>query len=369
MSKSNQLTRVLQLHLGKSMNLARIRFLSLMILALYKVQSVNFEKLATAFDSKAKRESSLRRIQRFICQYALPLDLVARLIFTLLPHRPPYSLLLDRTNWKSGSTEINILMLSIAYQGVSFPILFSLLPGKGSSSSEQRILLLERYIQLFGKQTILYLMADREFTGESWLSFLHVENIKYFIRIKDKSVTINSRNGKRIHIRGIFNRLAVNHVQFIPESFIIHGNECYLSALCFINDKGQKDLLVIISLENNHNSLELYRDRWQIETMFRGFKSSGFNIEATHLRDIHRVEKLLAIVMIAFTWAYITGVYRSEHQKEIKIMKHGRRAKSFFKYGLEFIVQALMNPNKSKLFWIALKILSCTKITRPGNIF
>lgn len=54
MSKSNQLTHVLQLHLGKSMNLARIRFLSLMIFALYKVQSVSFEKLATAFDSKAK---------------------------------------------------------------------------------------------------------------------------------------------------------------------------------------------------------------------------------------------------------------------------------------------------------------------------
>lgn len=243
MSKSNQLTRVLQLHLGKSMNLARIRFLSLIILALNKVQSVNFEKLATVFDLKAKRESSLRRIQRFISQYALPLDLVARLIFNLIT--PQVS--------------------------------------------------------------------------------------------------------------------SINHVQFIPESFIIHENECYLSALCFINDKGQKDLLVIISLENNHNSLELYRDRWQIETMFRGFKSSGFNIEATHLRDIRRVEKLLAIVMIAFTWAYITGVYRSEYLKEIKIMKHGRKAKSFFKYGLEFIVQALMNPNKSKLFGIALKILSCTK--------
>ena len=84
-------------------------------------------------------------------------------------------------------------MLSIAYQGLSFPILFSLLPGKGASSSEQRILLIERYINLFGKQTILHLMADREFTGESWLSFLHVEKIKYFIRIKDKSVTIKDK--------------------------------------------------------------------------------------------------------------------------------------------------------------------------------
>lgn len=108
MSKSNQLTRMLVRHLGKSMNLARIRFLSFMILALYKIQSVNFEKLVTAFDSKAKRESSLRRIQRFMASYHLSQEIVAKLIFALLPHKLPYTLILDRTNWKSGSTEINI---------------------------------------------------------------------------------------------------------------------------------------------------------------------------------------------------------------------------------------------------------------------
>ena len=98
MSKSNQLTRILVLPLGKSMNLARIRFLSLIILALYKVQSVNFEKLASAFDCEAQRDSSLRRIQRFISGYALSADILAKLIFALLPDDPPYSLLLDRTN-------------------------------------------------------------------------------------------------------------------------------------------------------------------------------------------------------------------------------------------------------------------------------
>lgn len=80
------------------MNLARIRFLSLMNLALYKVQTVNFEKLATAFDCEAQRDSSLRRIQHFISGYALSTDLLAQLIFALLPHGPPYCLLMDRTN-------------------------------------------------------------------------------------------------------------------------------------------------------------------------------------------------------------------------------------------------------------------------------
>ena len=359
MSKSNQLTRILVLPLGKSMNLARIRFLSLIILALYKVQSVNFEKLASAFDCEAQRDSSLRRIQRFISGYALSADILAKLIFALLPDDPPYSLLLDRTNQKSGVTDINILMLSISYQGVSFPILYSLLP-VGSSSTEYRIDIIERYINLFGKHTILNLLADRQFTGESWLSFLYAGKIKYFIHIQERSLTLNYTNGKRINIKGIFNRLRINQAQSIPKPFIIHGNRYYLSALCFINDKGKRDLLVILFPEKSDNVLDLYRERWQIEAMFRGFKFSGFNLEDTLQRDIAKFEKLLAIVMIAFTWAYITGIYCDNHLKEIRILKHGRNTKSFFKYGLEFITQALMNPNKSKLFYIALKILSGT---------
>lgn len=240
MSKSNQLTRMLVLHLGKSMNLARIRFLSFMILALYKVQSVNFEKLATAFDSKAKRKSSLRRIQRFMASYHLHQEIVAKLIFALLPHKPPYTLILDRTNWKSGPTEINILMLSIAYKQLSFPILFSIFAHRGSSSALERIKLMERYIKLFTKHTILHLVADREFTGELWLSFLSHNHIKYFLRIKNDALTISYVSGKRINIKGIFNRLKINQAQFIPHPFIIHGNKCYLSGLSLKDQDTQK---------------------------------------------------------------------------------------------------------------------------------
>lgn len=53
------------------------------VLALCKVQPVGFEKLANALDSEAMAVSSLRRIQRFIAQYALNSDLIAKLIFGL----------------------------------------------------------------------------------------------------------------------------------------------------------------------------------------------------------------------------------------------------------------------------------------------
>ncbi len=43
------------------------------------------------------------------------------------------------------------------------------------------------------------------------------------------------------------------------------------------------------------------KQRWQIETMFKAFKTQGFNIEDTHLSDIGRIDKLVAVVSFAFT--------------------------------------------------------------------
>jgi hypothetical protein len=78
--------------------------------------------------------------------------------------------------------------------------------------------------------------------------------------------------------------------------------------------------------------------------MFKAMKSSGFNIEDTHLRDHQRVAKLMSLVFIAFVWCYKVGIFVDEYVKPIKIKKHGFRAKSIFKYGLEFIANILLNP-------------------------
>ena len=99
-SKSSELVSIF--HKQTGWNLARVKFFVLMISALCKVQTVGFEKLATAFDSRAYTSSSLRRIQRFMANYFCDIDLIARLIFRLLPHKPPFRLAMDRTNWKFG---------------------------------------------------------------------------------------------------------------------------------------------------------------------------------------------------------------------------------------------------------------------------
>ncbi len=69
--KSSELNLALSSHFKGKINLARIKLISHFIIALCKVQTVTFEKLANAFESSADCKSSLRRIQRFIADYTL----------------------------------------------------------------------------------------------------------------------------------------------------------------------------------------------------------------------------------------------------------------------------------------------------------
>lgn len=121
------------------MNLARIKFLSLMILALCKVQTVSCCKLSIAFEGGSEALSCMRRVQRFMSFYALDLDLIARLIMMLLSHKGPYTLSMDGTNWQFDHTDINALVIGIAYEGVAFHIFFRLLPKRSNSNTQERI--------------------------------------------------------------------------------------------------------------------------------------------------------------------------------------------------------------------------------------
>ena len=50
--------------------------------------------------------------------------------------------------------------------------------------------------------------------------------------------------------------------------------------------------------------------------------------------------------MIAYVWCYLVGIHIHENIKTIKVLNHGRKAKSLFKYGLDHISQCLLNNRK-----------------------
>jgi hypothetical protein len=295
------------------MNLAHIKFFGLFICTLCKVQTICFEKLATAFETDAMSKSSLRRIQRFMANYVLDTDLIARIIFKMLPHQPPYRLAIDRTNWKFGETNINVLTLAIVYQGVAFPILMIMLDKLGNSDTAERIRIMNRYLRLFGRETIDCLLADREFVGEHWIAYLNNHKIRYYIRIRENFIVHDPRTGRELKAFVMFAGLKCGECKIQYRIFRVNGQLCYLSASKLKGKDGKPELQIIISYNQPENAQDFYKERWQIETAFKGLKSSGFNIELTHLTDLDRIEKLFTIVMLAFAWAYVVGVFINDN--------------------------------------------------------
>lgn len=358
MDKSNELFSILYTLWGKKMNLCRIKFISMMILSLFKVQTVNYERLSTAFDCPVMTSSIVRRIQRFMASYKLNTDLVAIFIYHILPHQAPYALAMDRTCWNVRGKEINILVLSIIYKGSAFPILFSSCPGKGNSNCKDRATLIERFITLFGENSIASLAADREFVGSEWMQYLTSKNINFFLRVKGYYM-VTTRSGHKRKIERLFDFLKVNQQYSFKRAFYQMGAECYLTAIRFINKDGKAELLVVASANRQTDALQAYKMRWQIESAFKSFKSAGFNLEDTHISDRFRVEKIFAIISMAFAWAYAVGNYIDRNIKPIRILKNGRRAYAIFRYGLMYIARILITGYKNISF-DPLKFLSCT---------
>lgn len=336
---------------------ARIKFLACIIIAISKLHTVCFERLAEGFDSDALVLSRLRRIQRFFASFQVDSDLIAHFLFAFLPHKTNLRLSIDRTNWQFGKTDINIFMLSVCHDGMALPLLWTMLDKRGNSNSLGRMALMERFIRLFGKECIQDLVADREFIGDKWFTYLQRERIAFHIRVRE-NLWFNKPNGERLKMNWIAQGLRLNEVYHHPKLLYLDNTLVYVSA---IRLKGN-GYLIIASFNNQEQSIQNYRDRWQIETMFKAFKTNGFNLEDTHLQALERIDKLVALVSIAFVWAYKVGLQKHLYEKAIPIKKHGRKAYSIFKYGMRVINDALLNAyniqnQQIDAIWL---LLSCT---------
>lgn len=330
MKEINKLQAALSQHL--SWHGARIAFLALFLVALFRVRTVNQEELAGAFRSRAKVASNRKRLKRFFSEFEFDEDEIARLVVGLARIPEPWTLSLDRTNWSFGSVHFNILVLGVVHEGIAFPLLWTMLDKQGNSNSSERMDLLDRFERLFGHVRVDCLTADREFIGEEWFSYLLLSRIPFRIRIRYDQF-ISSQAGKcRWKGADLFRALTPGQVKILSKKRWVSKRKLHVIATRLADG----ELLILVTDSRPQTALRDYARRWGIETLFGALKTRGFNLEATHFRHAHSLCKLLALLAIAFTWAMRAGLWL--HQKKpLKCKAHGRREKSLFRLGFDFL--------------------------------
>jgi len=336
---------------------SRLNCLVQILQALFAVRTVNLTQIAAAFKTSVKEESSYRRVCRFFTGFSFDLSSIVSLVFCLFPLGDKCILILDRTNWKWGKFPINILVLSVAYLGISIPIFWVVLDLEGNSCLEDRVAILKRAIQRLGIAKIEVLLADREFIGTDWFEFLIANKIPFTIRIKQNSY-LKTREGSTIPAGML--RKYLGRKKIVNYPIILWGLALYVSVE---RRRCAKEQMIVVSNVEFENPLALYRRRWEIETLFGCLKGRGFRMEDTHMVDADKIEKLLFVLVIGFCWAYRTGDIKAQ-EIPIEVKTHGRKARSLFREGLNWIRKAIFGDIGLREFR---RLLSCFVSSQPGT--
>jgi hypothetical protein len=159
---------------------SRKKFMIEFILSVIKQRSVQFSKIAETLNENATVKSNIRRIELFFQKYVLDEFMFATFWRSLI-NQDKLVLAIDRTNWKFGKTNYNILMLTANNNNTAIPLFFMLLDKRGNSDQEERISLMEKYITAFGADSIQTIIGDREFIGEKWIQWLKKKIFHLFL--------------------------------------------------------------------------------------------------------------------------------------------------------------------------------------------
>lgn len=342
-TKDRGLAEILNDHFN--WNKARMECFAGMLFALIKMRTVNLALLACAFEGEATIDSRYKRIKRFFSTFTIDMAVIAGWVMNLFDLDKVY-LSMDRTNWQWGKADINILMLSVVYKGIAFPVLWSLLDKAGNSNTAERIVLIQRLVNRIGKGRIAGVLGDREFIGNDWFAWLRKESIPFCMRIKKNMLTTNSR-GVIVYAEELFRDLSVGSQRILPDPRKLWEQTVYLSALRLSDG----ELLIVATDSLMADPIGHYGKRWEIETLFGCLKSKGFNFEDTHIINPARINKLLVLLCVAFCWAHKVGEWRHD-EKSIKLKKHGRKSQSLFRYGLDYLRDVFMNKKSGNQHFI-----------------
>lgn len=324
----------------------RLAVLSALVLAIIQARSVVLYTLKNHVHLPGTREMRYQRLRRFV-QYQLPDELFPRFILSLLPPGDLW-LILDRTNWKFGQSDINILLLSAVWNGFSFPLIWTLLPHSGNSNQTQRQKLIEQLIQLRSDRRIAGVLADREFIGEDWFKFLKDHKIAPCIRIRADNKVDGSP------VKAYFCNMRTGEMRVWHRPMHVFGVK--LRVLAFKCQDGE--MLFLAYQGRPKQNLARYARRWEAENLHAALKSRGFNLEDTGLKIATRVSTLLLAVSLAFIWSCLTGEIEAARQR-VKRKKHGYNEISVFRLGLDTLQDLLLHASS------ALRHAVCTLM--PGN--
>ncbi len=330
-----------QAHLKSQLSRTEYLFLQILINVLQAIKNVSVEKLATALPLPILFESRRKKIQRFLSQPNWNIETIWFPIIRgwldryFTPGQVIY-VVIDRTSWGC----INLLMVSVVWEKRAIPIYFELLPKLGSSNLAEQQAAIGQVLPLF-KTYKTVVLGDREFCSVKLANWLKQQQVFFCLRLKKNEFIqgeteiwyqlkdLGLSPGASVFLQGV---KVTKNPGFARFNIASKWKRKYLG---WTPEEGW---FILTNLDSLQSAIQAYKQRFDIEEMFRDFKSGGYNLEGTHVCG-ERLISLILLLAIAYTSATLFGkkIKRMGVQKYLgRVKEYGRiqRRHSSFYIGL-----------------------------------
>lgn len=329
------------------------RKLSLAVGAMLEGQTPNTVELSNLLplptERQDMREQWLRRLLKnsLLNCTAVMTPFATRELSKAGQNRQTILLCLDQSDL---GNRMALLIISVRVGGRALPLAWQAQTGAANLGFEAQKELLECVLSWLPTDAEVLLLADRFYPSLGLFEWLHSHGWKYRLRLKgnvladpgfgDETTTRDLARGMterflpkvRLFASGVMTNLGILHEAGHLEPWII-AMDCYPSRAAVID----------------------YRERWGIEPMFADFKTRGFELGDSQLRQSDRLERLVLIMVLSMYWCVQIGrddatqnptplEKKAHHQTDPKhwiFRKLQRSLVSWFKRGLRFIMRCL----------------------------
>ncbi len=324
-----------------------VKVMLLLIQCIVRCRTVNLNKCkAEAGAVLGRKDLKLHNIYtRFIRFFKIKsIDAfcvgITWLIIYLIGFKENVYMVMDRTNWKIGIININVLFVGLLLpNGVFVPIIWKNLNKRGNSNEQERMNLMTRFCKVWHQHSKLQitLLADREFIGLKWFKFIRKLKWGLVIRLRyqDYWGQVAQALDKTIYKTERLIERKVKRNGFFQVQIELNGQKLFYTV--FPNkgkrknkSKGDKYVILLSDFEDLKLISEAYYQRWGIEVFFYHCKSNGFNLEDLNLTQLLKAQLMMGITAVAYVLCILNGL-KCQRTKKVKVyLKNykGKKARS-----------------------------------------
>lgn len=318
----------------------RIRNMALFLSGLYASGQPHLSKIVRKWPLLGKIPSLTNRLWRFLSNPRVVVaDWYAPVAVAIVARLPAgvITVVIDTT--KVGFYH-RVMTIGVAFKKRTLPLVWSVRRGrKGHTKVAEQLALFRRVARILPQQAEIWVVGDTEFQSVRLLRWIRRQNWHFVIRQQGKNkvrwvgqpwIKINALPLEPGETRGIgWVRLTEKH-DAGWYWLLLHWETGEDEAWYLVSDRAGRTAL-----------LKTYRKRMWVEEMYGDMKGHGFDLEATHLKDAARINRLFLGICIVFVWLITLGSWVVKRGFRHLIDHKSRRDKSYFRLGWDWIERCL----------------------------